>query len=59
MRWILVAGLLLAASCGTDGSPTEPTPTTTPSPAGVSVTYGGERTLFIGNEVQFQALLSH
>ena len=55
MRWILVSGLLLAASCGTDGSPTEPTPTTTPSPTGVSVTYGGERTLFIGNEVQFQA----
>ena len=55
MRWILVAGLLLSASCGTDGSPTEPTPTTPPSPTGVSVSYGGERTLFIGNEVQFQA----
>jgi hypothetical protein len=56
MRWILVAGLLLAAACGTDGSPTEPT--TEPTPTGVSVTHAAAGTIFIGHEVQFRATVT-
>ena len=50
---VLAAGLLLMLGCGTDDGPTGPTPTAT----SVSVTYPTERTLFIGDEVQFHASL--
>ena len=50
---VLAAGFLLTFGCGTDDGPTGPTPTGT----SVSVTYPTERTLFIGDEVQFQASL--
>ena len=46
-------GLLLTFGCGTHDGPTVPTPTATD----VSVTYPSERTLFIGDQVQFQASL--
>ena len=48
---VLAAGLLLMLGCGTHDGPTGPTPTAT----SVSVTYPTERTLFIGDEVQFHA----
>ena len=51
---VLAAGLLLTFGCGTHDGPTAPTPT----PTGVSVTYPSERTLFIGDEVQFHASLT-
>ena len=56
MRRVLVAGLLLAAGCGTHDGPSAPTPT--PMPTGVSVTHSAESTIFIDNEVQFQATVT-
>ena len=56
MRRVLVAGLLLAAGCGTHDGPSAPTPT--PMPTGVSVTHSAESTIFIGDEVQFQATVT-
>ena len=53
MRVALIPGLLLATACGMQEGPTEPT--STPTSTGVSVTHAAEGTIFIGNEVQFEA----
>ena len=58
MRRALVTGLLLAAGCGTHDGPTEPTPMPAPTTTGVSVTHSAESTIFIGNEVTFQATVT-
>ena len=53
VRGVLVAGLLLAASCGGE-SPTAPSATE----ATISVTYPARSTIFIGNQVQFEATVT-
>ena len=54
VRGALVAVLLLAAGCGGDGSPTAPSATGT----SISVTYPVGSTIFIGNQVQFEATVT-
>ena len=56
-RGLFAAACLLAAACtGDSGGPTAPSPGTTPS---VSVTYPADHgTIYIGNQVQFQATVS-
>lgn len=49
----LAAAMLLPFGCGTHDGPMAPTPTAT----GVVVTWPSERTLFIGDQVQFEANL--
>ena len=56
MRGVFVTVLVLAVACGTNDGPTEPT--TAPTPTGVAVTRAAEGTIFIGQEVQFQATLT-
>jgi len=48
---VLAAAMLLPFGCGTHDGPLAPTPTATD----VVVTYPSERTLFIGDQVQFEA----
>ena len=57
VRGLFAAACLLAAACtGDSGGPTAPSPGTTPS---VSVTYPADHgTIYIGNQVQFQATVS-
>ena len=56
-RGLLAAACLLAVACnGDNGGPTAPSPSTTSS---VSVTYPADHgTIYIGNQVQFQATVS-
>ena len=56
-RGLLAAACLLAVACGGDGSsPTAPSPGTSSS---ISVTYPADHgTIYIGDEVQFQATVS-
>ena len=50
----LVAVLLLAAGCGGDGSPTSPSAPR----ASLSVSYTAGSSIFIGNQVQFEATVT-
>ena len=54
VRGALVAGLLLAAGCGGEESPTAPSAIE----ATISVTYPAGSTIFIGNQVQFEATVT-
>ena len=51
---LVVAGLLLAAGCGGEESPTAPSATD----ATLSVTYAARGTIFIGNQVQLEATVT-
>ena len=56
VRGVLAGCLLLAVGCGDGDSPTAPS--ATPTPTGVAVTHSAESTIFIGNEVEFEATVT-